>query len=167
MKTQYYRMMFEKKYDIEYLQLHKQKNNKINKGLSVFLAITGTGSLGGIAFNRSVTTLVAIVLVCSQLIIAAMPYLPFEKRDRELDKCIHAMNIIYTDIENFWHIISYSDIKESEIQAKIAEYENKWTDVKNSVFKLDSLPTNDDFSHQAYENTKQYFRSKFGVEDNG
>lgn len=78
----------QKKYHLFCLWYHLNLYITLDRWMNIFLAVISTGSLVGLFTSDTYQKLLAVVLALTQIITAVSPYLPFEKRIKQLDKGI-------------------------------------------------------------------------------
>lgn len=162
MKTQYWAMMTQKKYHLFYLGYHLNLYVKIDRWMNIILAVISTGSLVGLFTSDTYQKLLAVILALTQVVTAASPYLPFEKRIKELDKGIALLTQAYTAIEKDWNTINIEDSNDAEINEKLYEHVRKWEDIDGEILKRDSLPFVEKFYNKAADDNERYFNNRFG-----
>ena len=141
MRLQYWKRMTGMKFEIQYLKCHHTSCISIERRISIILAVISTGSLAGLFVNSNYSIIFSIVLVLSQILTAAKPYLPYEYRINELEKGLYYYETIFSEVENYWNKInSNTEYNEDEVQQKLEEYLGKWSHIESSILKKDALP---------------------------
>lgn len=153
--------MTQMKFHLIYIGYHYHRNICIERAINILLAIVSTGSLAGL-FWTSYQKIWAIILVVTQVVTAAKPYLPFSTRVTELDKEITSLGIIYREVEKKWKDVFSGAYEDNEINEIIYDYEKKWDAVSAEILKGDSLPRKKRFIEQADKENHRYFESMFG-----
>ena len=149
------------KFHLIYIGYHYRRNICIERVINILLAIVSTGSLGGL-FLTSFQKTSAIILVLTQVLTAAKPYLPYSTRITELDKEITSLGIIYSEVERKWRDVFSGKYDENEVNEIIYDYVKKWDAIVVENLKGDSLPRKKKFIEQANEENHLYFESMFG-----
>ena len=153
--------MTQMKFHLVYLGYHYHRYITIERWTNIILAIVSTGSLAGL-FTSSFQKIWAIILVLTQVITAAKPYLPFSTRIKELDKGISSWSIIYNEVEKQWKDVSTGIYDDNKINEIIYDYEKKWNTVDAGVLKGDSLPRIKKYIERADKEKNLYFETVFG-----
>ncbi len=162
MREQYWTMMTQKKYHLYYLGYQLGLYVRIENWLNIVLAVISTGSLVGLFAWEGGQTLLAVILAIAQMVTAARPYLPFERRVKELDKGILLLTKVYADIEKKWNEINIDGIEDSEINDLYYIYLKQWDEVDGEILKKDSLPYVEKYYTKAGEENERYFANLFG-----
>ena len=103
------------------------------------------------------------LLVATQVLTAALPYLPFEKRKSELEKCISTMTLLYDELEeNFYNALNEWD--DEKINAWLYDFNKQWDKENDKFLEGDSLPRKKKYVKIADDATNQYFDLIFGGE---
>lgn len=165
MREQYWTMMTQKKFHLFYLGYQLGLYVRIENWLNIGLAIVSTGSLIGLFAWEGGQKLLAMILAVAQIVTAARPYLPFEKRIKELDKGILLLSDVYSDIEKKWNEINIEGIDDSEINDIYYSYLKKWDKVDGEILKKDSLPYVENYYKKAGEENERYFLNLFGGQE--
>ena len=161
MKERYWNNLVNKKFYLEYLGVHYRKNVVIQRVLSIILAIVSTGSLGTLFVWRKYSLVFSTILVATQVITAAMPYLPFERRKSELEKCISTMTLLFDDLEeNFYYTMNEWD--DESINSWLYNFNKKWDEVDARFLEGDSLPRRLKYIDIADVATNDYFKLMYG-----
>lgn len=157
----YWNKMTQMKFHLIYIGYHYRRNICIERVINILLAIVSTGSLGGL-FLTSFQKTWAIILVLTQVLTAAKPYLPYSTRITELDKEITSLGIIYSEVERKWRDVFSGKYDDNEVNEIIYDYVKKWDAIVAENLKGDSLPRKKKFIEQANEENHLYFESMFG-----
>ena len=156
--------MNQMKFHLAYLGYHYHRYIVIERWTNILLAIVSTGSLAGL-FSSSNQKIWAIILVLTQVVTAAKPYLPFSTRIKELDRGIVSWRIIYNDVEKQWKGISTGAFDDDQINEIIYDYEKRWEAVETDILKGDSLPRIEKYIEKADKEKRLYFETMFGGSD--
>ena len=163
MKERYWRNLLDKKFYLEYLGVHFRTNVIIQRVLSIFLAVISTGSLATLFIWEKYSLAFSSLLVATQVLTAALPYLPFEKRKSELEKCISTMTLLYDELEeNFYNALNEWD--DEKINAWLYDFNKQWDKENDKFLEGDSLPRKKKYVKIADDATNQYFDLIFGGE---
>jgi len=151
------------KFHLIYIGYHYRRNVCIERAINILLAIISTGSLAGL-FNSTYPRFWAAILVITQVLTAAKPYLPYSMRITELDKEITSLGIIYNEVEKGWRNVFTGTYSDSKINEIIYDYEKKWEAICAEILKGDSLPRKEEFIKLADNENHRYFEALFGGE---
>lgn len=162
MRAQYWVMMTQKKFHLFYLGYQLGLYVKIERWMNVILAIISTGSLIGLFAWDEGQKILAIILALAQIVTAARPFLPFERRVNELDKGILLLNRVYSDIEKKWNEINIEGVEDSQINEFYYNYLKQWEEVDGEILQKDSLPYIEKYYTKAGEDNERYFINLFG-----
>lgn len=165
MIQRYWNKMTQMKFHLIYLGYHYHRTTTIERWLNIILAVISTGSLAGLFLSYSTQKIWAIVLILSQAITAAKPYLPFESRIRELDKGIGALDVVYEEVEEQWNKVLSGIYDDSKINELIYKYEKQWDKIDATMLIGDSLPRKKRLIEMADKEKNQYFELMFGGSD--
>lgn len=153
--------MAQKKFHIIYMGFHYSRCVRIERCISIILAVISTGSLAGLCITKEMHFLLGLLLAIAQIVTAAKPYLPYQKRISEIEMDLAGLNLIYTDIEKDWFFVANGDLTEEEINEKCYQYSMKWMDYDNRFLQNDSLPLDEKMREKATEEMIKYFESQF------
>ena len=162
MKERYWSLMTQKKFALFYLGCHLHKCVLIERCTSIILAVISTGSLAGLIFNEKSRVVLTCILALTQIFTAAKPYLPFERRLKELDRGIPLLNMVYMDIEKDWNRIFDEDPSEDDINKIYYKHAKKWDEIDSEILKGDVLPFNKKYEESANAEKDRYFENMFG-----
>jgi len=161
MVDRYWSLMAQKKFHIIYMGLHYSRCVKIERSISIILAVISTGSLAGLFITKDMQLFLGIVLAIAQIITAAKPYLPYQRRVSEIEMDLAGLNLIYMDIEKDWFFVANGELTEKEINEKCYQYNTKWLNYDNRYLQKDSLPLNEKMREIATKEMINYFNSQF------
>ena len=158
----YWNKMTQMKFHLVYMGMHYHRSIVVERWLNIILAVISTGSLAGIFISPNAQKIWTCILVFTQVLTAAKPYLPFSKRIQDLDKGIAALEVVYEDCEKQWVDLSEGRLTETEASIAIYRYEKKWNNIDASILKADSLPRNEKLINKADIEKNRYFENVFG-----
>lgn len=162
MKTDYLKMLEDKKYTIEYYRLHYYKNIRICRYMKYLLAIIGTGSLAGLCFLPKWETVMVGIIAFAQIFQAIEPHMPYQKRSHDLGKQIFAMESIFIDIEHRWRgEVRKGLLDDLEINELIKEFEIRWNNSRNRNLEGDDIPVNNKYSRIAGSIARKYMTDNY------
>lgn len=162
MKQRYWFFLTQKKYTLFYLAEHLNESIRIERYMNIGLAVISTGSLAGLFAWPAAQFFLTIILALAQIVTAARPYLPYEKRVSELEKGISALNVVYAQIEEQWDTISGDELSDAEINELYYKYEHMWNEIDSKLLKADMLPVKQAIKDKAEEAKNNYFSVMFG-----
>jgi hypothetical protein len=162
MRDKYATFMVEKKFVLEYLSLLIKQNNKIQKGLLIFVALMSSSVIGGWMIWNTVSPLWAVFLAISNVINIIRPYLPYDKRAKVLYQLDFELSTQFIYIEKEWNDIEEGKIDDSAINEKYANFDLQWTNSMNKFMADDSFPDDKKMTKRADEETNTYFKKFYG-----
>ena len=162
MKERYWSLMTQKKFALLYLGCHLHKCVLIERWTNIILAVISTGSLAGLIFNENARVVLTCILAITQVFTAAKPYLPYEKRLRELDKGIPLLTMVYMEMEKDWNRIFDEEPSEDEINKIYYKHAKKWEEVDSDILKGDVLQYRKKYESLAHAEKEKYFKNMFG-----
>lgn len=166
MKKRYWRFMSEKKYYLEYIGLHHHRNVVIERWLNIFLAVISTGSVAAFFAWEKYAWIWGTIIILSQAVTAAKPYLPFYNRINELDKALIVFGSLYDKIEEKWYTIQNDNLSDEKINKLLYKYNKQWNKEDAKYLIKDSLPRKEKFVKQADDQANNYFELTFGGYEN-
>lgn len=161
MQNNYWNMMTDKRFALYYLDAHFERCTKIDRGLSIFLAIASSSAIAGWAIWQQLGFILAIVIAASQVITVINSYLPYKKRKKEIYELKAKLTPIYFDMEYQWNNVAEGILSQKEINDLYYSLVRKWVKVENEFFIDDVLPMNKNLIKKAEELKNRYINNTF------
>ena len=162
MVERYWVMMTQKKFAELYLGYHLHRNVEIERWINIVLAVISTGSLAGLFLTEKYRIVLTVILALAQIFTAAKPYLPYEKRVKELEKGIPPLRLVYMEIEENWLDISKGNLTDEEINNLYYRLIKKWDSIDQEILSGDVLPRKQKFVEAADAEKNKYFENLLG-----
>lgn len=164
MRNNYFELLSQVKFDIEYYKLFYQKYTNIERGIGIVFAAVSTGSLAGFFACETGKSVYAVILVVIQVANAVKPYLPFANRAKELDRLLIKMEYLFAEIENGWSDIEKDKLDEQQMQSMINTFKKRRTELQMEYLPDDILPTDEKITQKADKNANEYLKINYGAE---
>jgi hypothetical protein len=154
-QNQYWRELYQLKTHIGFIEKQLEKSERIDRYLTVFLAITSFSSIGAWAIWNEQSFLWASIIAFSQVITAITPSLPYKNRIKAYPSLLHELEELMIRAEFKWHSISEGQLTPTEInEARFKIRAAKQKSLKKYVST--TIPTDDELHAQAEESAFAY-----------
>jgi hypothetical protein len=145
-----------------YLHKYYEKCERIDRAISIFMAIATNGSVAGWLIWKHVAWVWAVVIAVSQLINAVKGLLPYSKRKELLRDASQSYAQLVTGIEGDWHSVKSGSLSEAKISKRILKFKTKQDGIENKIFQKGILPEEKRLLSEAKEDTKNHFKRHYG-----
>lgn len=112
----FWKELYRLKFHICLMELLLEKNERYDRGIMIFLAVTSSASIGGWAIWRDFGFVWAFVIAASQVLNAIRQYLPFKDRLKSYSGLLNELEDIYLRAESQWLEISAGIWNDAEIK---------------------------------------------------
>ena len=163
MRDNYFNLLSQVKFDIEYYKLFYQRYTTIERRLNMAFAIVSTGSLAGFCISEEAKIVYAVILIITQVASAVRPYFPFANRAKELDRLLIKMEYLFIEIENRWSDINQGKLDEEQVQSIIKVFKERRQKLQMEHLPDDMLPNNKKITKKADKNANDYLGLNYGA----
>lgn len=165
MRERYWYWMSDRKFSLLYMEFYYGRSIRIDRIYDIVLAIISTGALGGLFIIESSQHVLTGVLAVAQVISAARPFLPYNKRIERLGKGLYVLTQQYNAIESYWCAIDNAKLPDERINEVYYDLKNKWDKTLQEVLCGDDLPVSKKCIKMAQQECDTYFKSMFGIDE--
>jgi hypothetical protein len=149
---------------IDYLSLYRLQCDKVDRGISMLLAVASSGSIAAWAVWREFAMLWGAVIAISQVLSAVRSYLPFEKRLAGVASLASRFESLFVRWEAAWQQVASGELKEEQIAERLFQLKRAKIDIQEKVLKDISLPDNPKFQILAAKRAELYFATLYPTE---
>jgi len=161
MQNNFWNMMTDKRFALYYLEAHFERCTTIDRGISIFLAITSSSAIAGWAIWQPLGFVLALVIAASQVLTVINGYLPYKKRKKEIAELKTKLTPIYYEIEYQWFNVAEGILSQNEINNLQYSLLQKWVTIENEYFIDDILPIKKRLREKAENMKNKYIQNTF------
>lgn len=162
MKQSFWNMLMNKRYALFYLERHFRRSVKLDRMISIFLAITASSAIGSWVIWKELSLLWAVIVAASQVVTVINAYLPYKKRIKQINDLKNRLTPIYLEIESKWFDVNWGKLDDKEINKLHYDLAKKWEAAEAEFFADDSLPEDEKFMQEADELCEKYVKDVLG-----
>lgn len=157
MRDQFWNFMFCIKFYEIFSRRARTRLFWLDTSLSILLAVIGSGSVAAWLFWSTLPTLWAAILMGSQVLQIARPYLPFSSRLQALRFYIPELTSLFTDILNEWNCCE--ELNSSPCAEQLHELRKRFDVIDNRYFGSETLYCRKRLAEKLTKECDQYFVS--------
>lgn len=161
MQNRYWDMMTQFKFSLFYLDEHFGACVRIDRIITIFLAIAASTSIGGWAIWQQYAFVWALIIAASQVLGVINQYLPYKKRIKEIAELKGKLTPVYNETEYKWLNVQKGELTDQEINDLCYKYNKQWSELDGQFFQADVLPSNEEFIKAAERRKNEYFAKMF------
>jgi hypothetical protein len=132
--------------------------------VKIFIAIVSSGSIASWAIWQSLAALWATIIAASQLVNAVKPYLPYERRLKQLPPLAIALDNLFLDAERRWFAVAEGQLTDAQIHDALIDLKQRRNDADHAAFKDSPLPIQPKLLLDAETRAKAYFEQAYPTE---
>ena len=148
-------------YRIKYYELFARHNrtwiSRLDIGLSILLAVIGSGSITAWKVWSSLPILWAVLLMVSQLLQIARPYLPFASRVQAFRFYIPELSTLFTDVLDAWN--RCKDFDSTSCTDQLHDLRKRLDTLDNRYFGSESLSASKRLAQKLSDECDRFFVS--------
>ena len=148
------------KFKATYTGKVSRRSYNIGNIYSFFLAFASASSVAAWALWEKIPLVWATIVVISQILVIAKPYLPFVKGDREFADQSLLFDELYLSYEKLWFEYAKHNVGEELIEKKFYILREKELDI-HTRFKHIICPKFKKLIHEADKETNTYLQTHF------
>ena len=160
-QSQYWKEMQELRAHAYYLELYQIRCERIERGISILLAVASSASIGAWAILKSVAMVWGGIIATSQVLSVAYQFLPFKARIKPLGVAAIELFMLADDAEHGWYEVSQGELTEKEVHGKRMELRRKKTSIMKAAFPGGTIPVDDELLSNAEEKNACYFKNYY------
>ena len=161
MKERYWEMMTQFKFSQFYLDEHFGACVRVDRIITIFLAIAASTSIGGWVIWQEYAFIWGFVIAASQVLGVINQYLPYKKRIKEISELKAKWMPIYNEAEYKWFNVERGELTDQEINDLRYRLNKEWSELDGQYFQADVLPRNEGFVKAAEQKKNEYFAKMF------
>lgn len=162
-QVRFWRELVQLRAHIDYLSLYRLQCDKINRGISMFLAVAASGSIAAWAVWREFSMLWGAIIALSHLLAAIRSYLPFEKRWSAASDLASKFESLFVRWEAAWQQVASGELREDQIADRLFQLKKTKIDIQEKTLKGVSLPDNPKFQDLAAKRAELYFATLYQI----
>ncbi len=153
--------MVQLRIDIFYLDCFYLEAVRFDTSIEIFLAIVSNGSIAAWVIWSKAQFIWASIIALSQLVNAIKPYLPYQRRVRNLEPLKIALTELLLQMEEKWYQVSEGQLSDEEIYSLIMELKRQQVKLTNFHLSMTPLPQNQNYFTQAEQKANEYFNLNY------
>ncbi|MGK7878578.1 MAG: hypothetical protein AB4060_00515 [Crocosphaera sp.] len=134
---------------------------RFDTSIQVFLAVVSNGSIAAWVIWSKAQFIWALLIAFSQLVSAVKPYLPYQKRIRNLEPFKLELTNLLLRMEEKWYEIFEGQLTDKEIYTLTIEIKQEKTNLESRYLSTTPLPENKKYLDQAEEKANKYFKRNY------
>lgn len=159
-QSQYWQELKQLKFEVLYLDLYYQRTEKINRNIDIFLALVSSGSIGAWAVWQDLTLIWTVLIAASQIISVVKHFLPYRRRQTNLNRHIWSLQQIFSNAEQNWYSVIEGELEDKEIHNLTTKYRKEKNGL--SLTYIDPpLPHNKRLQERAEIEADKYFKNHY------
>ena len=164
-QEKYWTEMVQLKAHVLYLDEYLVRTERMDRTISMFLAIASSASIGTWAVWQKYQLVWAFIIAFSQVLNAVKPYLPYKKRLETLSGLRRDFEEILLLVERRWYDVAEGNLSQEQIHELHSEIREKKSRAQHKHLGLSPLPGNVRFMEKAEQEATLYFRNFYRMED--
>lgn len=158
--------MVELQVHIFYLELFYLEAVRLDTSIEIFLAIVSNGSIAAWVIWSKAQFIWASIIALSQLVNAVKPYLPYQRRIRNLESLKIELTELLLQMEAKWYKVSDNQLTDEEIHSLTINMKQRKYQLTSLYLSTTPLPINRKYLAQAEQKANKYFTSNYLGETN-
>jgi hypothetical protein len=162
-QSQYWTEMQELRTHAYYLELYQIRSERIELGISIFLAVTSSASIGAWTIWKDAAMVWGGIIASSQVLSVVYKFLPFKARIKPLGVAGIELFSLADKAEEGWYDVSQSGLTGKEVHGKRIEIRRKKSAIMKSAFPGGTIPVNEKLMAKAEAKMVSYFNNYYSV----
>ena len=163
-QDRYWKELYQLRVHVNYLEIYMERSERLDKAISIFLAITSSSSICGWAIWNRFSFVWGMIIAISQLINAIKYFLPYRDRMKSLNKIVRDFDELLVLFEMKWFDVSEGKLTEKEINNLQFEIRKKKLESLKKHLGASSLPVKDKYFSIAKDNANTYIKNFYSME---
>lgn len=155
-QNQYWKEMYKLKFHTTYIDVYKEKTEKIDRNINIFLAATSSSCICGWAIWNDLSFIWSIIIALSQLITAVKMFLPYKNRLKKLSPLLNELEDLCIKAESVWYNVSEGEMTQKEIHDLRIKLKKNKSDILQKYLGKNSLSHNKKYIKIASQLTKEH-----------
>lgn len=162
-QDQYWNEVVELRSRSFYLQRLLEINQKTERTINCFLAITSSSSIAGWAIWHEYSFVWAVLIASSQVVTAVRGFLPYAVRIKNLKQASKEMNDLMIHAETRWISVANGSLTDEEVQMERLDVKKRVNTIVDKGLGVDPIPKDDAAFKYAEHEAECYFRRYYPV----
>jgi hypothetical protein len=145
-----------------YLELFQEQSERIDRSISICLAVTSSASIAGWAVWGNLGYVWPTLIALSQVVSVVKIHLPYGKRLEVLKDNIGQFKRMAHRTERDWYRVSSGALTADQINDLINNLQEEQLEIETKMFSKVSLPVNQKYINQSALATRAYLNSYYG-----
>lgn len=156
-QLRFWKEFYQLKVHVNYVELHLQRTEMIDRSLKMFLALSSSASIGAWVIWKELAILWAFVIAASQVVNIVRSYLPYKERLKALSGLLGEIEELAIYMEMKWLEVSSGRLSDEEINKLRYDIRMKKHKSLKKYFPANVIPENRKFLARAEESASNYF----------
>jgi hypothetical protein len=156
-QLRFWKEFYQLKVHVNYVELHLQRTEMIDRSLKMFLAISSSASIGAWVIWKELAILWACVIAASQVVNIVRSYLPYKERLKALSGLLGDIEELVIYMEMKWIEVSSGKLSDEEINKLRYDIRMKKHKSLKKHFPGTVIPENKKLLSKAEDSASIYF----------
>ncbi len=162
-QAQYWTEMQELRTHAYYLELYQLSSERKELGISIFIAVTSSASIGAWAIWKEAAMVWGGIIAASQVLSVVYKFLPFKGRIKPLGAASIELFSLADKAEEGWYDVSEGELNGKDVHNKRIEIRRKKSAIMKSAFPGGTIPVNQKLMDKAEAKMVAYFNNYYPV----
>ncbi|QZI72862.1 hypothetical protein K5F93_11510 [Pseudomonas protegens] len=162
-QAQYWTEMQELRAHAYYLELYQIRSERIELGISIFLAVTSSASIGAWAIWKEAAMVWGGIIAASQVLSVVYKFLPFKGRIKPLGAASIELFALADKAEEGWYDVSERELSSEEVHKKRIDIRRKKSSIMKTAFSGGTIPVNQKLMDKAEAKMVCHFNNYYPV----
>lgn len=143
-QLQYWNLFYDLSVYFHYLQIYQERDQVTIRSISIFTALTSSGSIAAWAIWHEISWLWAVIIALSQVLNVISAFLPYKQREKTLRSVLPQIHALLLDCEDMYDEVSGGELTERQIHEHIMIHKRRLGSLSDQLFEC-GLP-----QHKSY-----------------
>ncbi len=134
---------------------------RLDTWIQIFLAVVSNGSIAAWVVWSKAQFIWAFIIALSQLVNAIKPYLPYQRRIRNLEPFKLELTNLLLRMEGKWYEIIEGQLNTQEIYTLTIEIKQEKANLESRYLSTTPLPENKKYLDKAQQKANNYFKRNY------